>query len=666
MECNRVIHAGLNTYQHEAVHLRDGRFVLAASAGAGKTSVVVLRVEQLIQDGIDPARIGAFTFAKDAATEMVERGRSLGFPQLRIGTLHSLCYEIIRMHGLDWVRANVEVDDRGRIRMIMKIILDREYQDYGLDIGVAGQLIGLAKAACLSMHPALNRKDRAEVIRFFQEVAPQPWLAERYTNLYEAVEKERETRNLIDFDDMLILAYLTLSNSASAADFWSRRFDYVLIDEAQDNSLVQNRVAEVLMRNARSLMLVGDIQQAIFQFRGARPADFVAYANSFELKRLPINYRSTSEICMHATALTYGCLWNVTGATEPRPDAPSDPHSAIAVEYDTPEDEATGIAREIQALLIDGTEPRSIAVLYRVTALLPAIEEALIAARIPYVVWSGAVFYERREIKDLLAYLRVIAMRDSDESQVKRALIVPTRYIGKAYVQAVDDLAHAENIAFLDALNRYVGPKPAPTRRARDFHALMLGLNERSSKGEKPVKILNLLLNSTGYFQHLKREDGTEFADPDSGRAANVHRLLRMAEGFSNLNEFLDYVDQASMTIRAARGTRDANAVRLATIHKFKGLEADHVFSPGWVEGVLPHALNPDQDEELRLAFVCLTRARKRFRCSWSKTILSPTGARKATPSKFIGRARIPIQHVVSFTHSTGAEHANLLHSERP
>lgn len=395
MTCNRPLHNELNEAQHKAVHLKEGNYVIAATAGAGKTKVVTLRIEQLLQDGVDPSRIGAFTFTRDAAQEMQTRGNALGFPkELRIGTLHSLAYEILRTDGEFW-GGKFKVDDQRQIYYQMKNIISREFRDRGMDVKVAASLIGLAKANCFSLHPELGDDHVASIKELFKRAADKPWLAPHYLDLYRKLEIARVTSGLIDYDDMLVLGWLTLLSDDDARTRWANKFDFVLVDEAQDSATVQNAIASMISGACNSLTQCGDVQQSLYAWRGAKPQEFVDFANKFQVVQLPINYRSTVQICNHASLLTRGCKWNVTGETIPHSNAVNDLQSVLAVEFHTPEDEAESIARDIADGIANGEQPKAYSILYRVVALLSTMEDALIKANVPYVVKSGATFYDQ-------------------------------------------------------------------------------------------------------------------------------------------------------------------------------------------------------------------------------------------------------------------------------
>lgn len=640
--CTRTLHKTLNEWQHKAVHLKQGKHLLASCAGSGKTTTVIYRIEQLIHDGVDPSRIGAFTFAKDAAGEMQKRAKALGFPEsLVISTLHSLCYTILTSAG-----NNYAVDDKKQVYYLIKDNISRNFRGIGLDPKIAESIFGLAKSDCLSMHPFTKEMDADAIAALFKKKCDKQWLSIQYLKLFELVEAAKVQRNLIDYEDMLHLAWFTLVNDVVEREKWQARFDYFLIDEAQDSSTVQNAVADILTEHSQNSMRIGDCLQSLYAWRGAKPYEFVDFAKTHELHRLPVNYRSTIQICEAATTLTKDLTWNITGETIPHDGAPNDIASIVAVEYHDPDDEAKSIAMEVKDLIDNGIQPKSIAVLYRVTTLLQPVEQALLERNVPYVVWSGHTFYDRKEIKDIMAYLFVSCLRDPLETHVKRALNAPFRYISKQYIQCAEDVATANKIAFIDALKQYKGPRENVNTNVKYFLSLIHSMNKMYAANKSPRDIIMHMLNETKYLQKLKMEEGEDTADPEGGKATHVHNLLNIASNFKTLTAFLDYASKMEQLLKESRHKRNANAVVLSTIHRSKGIEWDYVYGVGWNQGILPHYRNEDQDEELRIAYVCMTRAAKQFQASWTRKQVSVNGNATGIPSKFIQKSKMPIRRI--------------------
>jgi DNA helicase-2/ATP-dependent DNA helicase PcrA len=638
-----MLWVGLNQYQRDAIVAQQGRFVLAATAGSGKTRVVVLRIDHLIASGVDPARIGAFTFSRDAAAEMNNRAALLGLGNMRIGTLHSLCWEIVQSdHARSFGGPDLELAE-SQLHFYTKNLIAQDYKDRDLDVGEANRIFKLAKAHGLSFHPAQPTIPGEEILAFFKKKLTKHWLAPSYVAVYQQVETFRHASRIVSYDDMLTIAYLYLTHVPLARTAWSERFEYLIVDEAQDSSWVQNAVVDMIVSQCANVMYVGDVQQSIYRWRGANPDDFVSFSKQYHKMVLPVNYRSTQEICRHATLLTHNEAWNVTGPTLAHEGAPSDPESIQAIEYANAQQEATTIADQIKTLVDTGTPARDVAVLYRVTYLMPTVEEALLKAGIPYVVWSGATFYARKEVRDLLAYVRVAAIRDHDGSETRRALLAPFRYIGNKIIAEAEAYASQHNVALLDALGKATMGKGQKQKFAA-FKKTLTKVNEMlCTPNTGPAQILEFVVEDTNYDGYVSSQAGQEGPDPDSGGSANIHKLIDVAGSFKNTIEFLDYIDQTQAALEQSRGKRTADAVVLSSIHKSKGLEWDHVFGIGWNDTILPHMLNPDQGEELRLAYVCMTRARKRFTASYLRTVITPRGAFPGQPSPYIGKAQLPV-----------------------
>lgn len=639
--CTRELHKKLNNFQHEVVHQGAGQFLVSACAGSGKTTTLIDRIEQLILDGANPADIGVFTFAKDAANELQKRLKAIDLKEVTASTLHSLCYSILREDGAH-LGGDFMIDDKSLVFYQTKDFIGRMFRGSGLDVAVADALFGLAKAFCLSAHPINQDQDKEQIIELFKKVGDKPWLADAYYNLFKEVEAWKVYKRLIDYSDQLYLAWLLLVDNADIQDKWADKFKYLLIDEGQDSSTVQNAIGLILSKKHNNIMIVGDALQSLYKWRGANPEEFINFSKKFTTYKLPVNYRSTKEICTAATSLTKDLHWNITGETLAHALAPTNPESLLATEYENPDDEANAIAEEILRLHASGIEYKDTAVLYRLVSLLAPIENALAQRKIPYVVWSGYTFYDRKEVKDVLSYLYTIAMRDPTEHWVKRAINVPFRYISKQFIQTVEDVASANKYSFIDALSAYKSPRENQNTSVRKFVDLLFRMNKMYSERQTPSEILNAMMKETFYLRTLSQEEGSEGPDPDSGKSTHVHQLIKIAQGFKTVDALLDYVSNTEMLLKESRKRRNSNAVVLSTIHRSKGLQWDVVFAPGWNEGLLPHLRNPSQDEELRIAYVCLTRAAKLFRCSWTRNQITQGGARQLPMSKFIERAGLP------------------------
>ena len=520
---------------------------------------------------------------------MTTRAALLGLSNVRIGTLHSLCWEILQTDLSGKFGGPALELAESKLNFFVKDTIEKDFRDQGLDFNEAQTVFRLAKAQGLSFHAEQQVQPTPAILAFFRKNVQKHWLAPSYVAVYRKLELFRAANRLMDYDDMLVLAYLFLLHDPSARLLWAARYEYVIVDEAQDSSAVQNAVVGILSETCKNIMHVGDICQSLYRWRGALPEEFVQHANTYEKLVLPVNYRSTQEVCKHATNLTAGETWNVTGPTLPHKDAQSDPASVVGIQYASPEKEALAIAGKIQKALDAGVPPKEIAILYRVTSLMPTIEEALLHAKIPYVVWSGATFYIRKEVRDLLAYLRVASLQDPDGSELRRALLAPFRYIGNKVIGAAEQYARENGVALLDALGKVELGKGQRTKYAA-FYKTLTTANKMISRGDKPAKILEFVVEDTHYDTFIKEHDGSDTPDPDGGKAANIFKLISIAENFDSTAELLVYINKTTAEMEAMRGKRDANAVVLSTIHKC--VSPDTLVESEW--GLIPIKELPD------------------------------------------------------------------------
>jgi len=618
----------LNDQQQQAVQHRDGPSVVSATAGAGKTATVALRIWHLARTGVRPDRILATTFSRAGASAIAERLRSLGAPtDLRIGTLHSVCLEIQRQDGRQFCEG-FETDAKDKLRYDLKRLVTDKFR--GTNFKDALLFISFAKAAGLW---APEGYDNALVEGLFQ-VARELDLSHQSSQLlkiYKAFEELRIERKLLSFDDMLLGAWRTFCEVPGAKELWQERFDYAIVDEAQDTSRVQYSVVKTLMGKTNNLMIVGDVCQSLYAWRGAAPKEFIEFASQpgCVLYKLPVNYRSPRAITEPASMLVRGRAWNLTGDIVPVHEDPAD---VVAYIYGSPEEEARGLVQDLRTRLLDGAKPGEVFMLFRMNAIAQPLESELVRAGIPYRLLSGTGFYGRREIKDMLAYLHVVALRDRRGYSAKRIVNVPFRYIGKVTISELETLAETQKISFLDTCVAYRG-RPQVRRSLDELLEIVRDLNAMVVANAPAGEVLEELLDRTKYIEWLKRDDADDDAEVD--REANVLELLRLAKYFPTINAFLDYVDATEAALAAARAAGEArpDVVTLMSVYRAKGLEADHVYVAGAVTGIMPHPKNRDPDEERRVMFVALTRARKSctFGCP-QRTLYG----KEALPSPFL------------------------------
>jgi DNA helicase-2/ATP-dependent DNA helicase PcrA len=470
--------------------------------------------------------------------------------------------------------------------------------------------------------------DRAvEIAHEIRAAKPGPQTnVQRMLEAYEIAEDIRRDRLLLTFDDMLFDACELLATDEGVRTRWAGRWDYVLQDEAQDQNLGQLLIGELLAKDHRNYMLVGDPAQTIFTWRGARPEKLLGFESEWGAKKIIMNrnYRCGQEVIDIANRV----LHSMDPATRLDTDMVCElgTHSDIGCHsYTDLDDEGEALALRIRELLADGEyEPRDIAVLYRTNAQSRAPEEALIGERIAYRIIGGVNFYERREVKDLLAYLRLAEGRGSLDD-VKRSINTPFRYLGKAFVEKVTEAAKKARAKARKTGGRVSYPgvvraacdEPGVQQRQRfsandwaDMIEFSYGAIHNETP-ETPTRILEDIVRATRYTEWLTRDEGEE--STENSRVSNVRELIRAATRFPTVTELLDYVDK---TIKASKDQRKAegkapNKVTLTTLHRSKGMEWPVVFVIGANDGILPHARCEDVEEERRLFYVGCTRAKQ-------------------------------------------------------
>lgn len=658
---------GLNPEQTEAVKFGEGPLLLAAVAGAGKTRALVHRIAYLVAErGVDPATILAVTFSKAGADEMNERlNKMLPGSGARVGTFHSVAYEIVRAEipGIeDWT-----VDDRDRFRYCVKDAAGfRELNWKQCDLTLTCNFISFCKA-----HMARPYSEEAAAIAQKYQYQYGAKANPRLLNaVYERADEIRQERQLLTFDDMMLEAAELLQEKEHIRQRWAGRWSWVLQDESQDQNKVQLVLGELLAKDHRNYLLVGDPSQSIYSFRGAIPSMLLSFENRWSATVIQMcrNYRCGQSIIDTAN--------KVLDAMDP--ETRLDMHMVCekgtkgevsCYKYADLDDEAEGIATRIAELLADGVEPRDIALLYRVNAQSRAPEEALISRRIPYMVVGGANFYARKEVKDLLAYLRIAEGRGSLDD-VRRCINAPFRWLGKAFVEKLSSVAKVARAQARRSGKRVHWPSVAretcglsrvqarQREKAEEWADLLVVCADKIASQQispygtetwdagKPVNILEDIILATGYTDWLIRDEGEETTE--NSRVSNVRELVRASRRFPTVKELLDYIDEL---IEASKGARrkgeKPNKVILTTLHRSKGLEWENVFVTGANDYTLPHARCEDIEEERRLFYVGVTRAKERLAVSCVGSIAVGDQVRDVDPSPFIyeaGLVPIPVR----------------------
>jgi DNA helicase II / ATP-dependent DNA helicase PcrA len=632
---------GLNPVQSDAVTHAEGPLLVVAGAGSGKTRVLTHRIAHLIRDrGVSPFAILAITFTNKAADEMKARVAALVGPvaeKMWVSTFHSACVRILRRDAdlLGYPRQFTIYDEADAVRLTGYVI-----RDLGLDT---------KRFPPRSVHAAISaaKNDGVDAETYTQKAGN---LFERKIGQVFAEYQSRLHRaGSMDFDDLLTNALRLLREHPQTLRHYQERFQHILVDEYQDTNRVQNELVLLLAADHRNIAVVGDQDQSIYAFRGADVRNIVEFEDAFPdttVVLLEQNYRSTQTILDAANAVIAHNvsrkpkeLWTDQGAGDP----------IVRYHADDEVDEAQWITREMAHLHDaadlqvpdaadrgrDGGRLRwgDIAVFYRTNAQSRVLEEQLMRVGIPYRVLGGTRFYDRKEIKDAVAYLRAV-VNPVDEVSIKRVLNEPKRGVGATSVGRLDAWATAHGLPFLDALRR-ADDAGVSGKAARGIQAFLQMLDDvAGTVASGPGPLLQALLERSGYLEALEAERTIE----SEGRLENLAELVGAASEVESVDEFLESISLVSDVDDLDEA--DQSSAVLMTLHAAKGLEFPVVFIIGLEDGVFPHLRSltePDQlEEERRLAYVGITRARQRLYLThaWSRTLFG--GTQYNPPSRFL------------------------------
>lgn len=624
---------GLNKEQQQAVQHTEGPLLILAGAGSGKTKVLTVRIAHLLAQGVNPYEILAITFTNKAAKEMKSRVEGLvGDVANRIwlSTFHSFCAKFLRFEIDSFLgyNSNFTIYDTSDSQAVIKVALKAlNLDDKYYPVGAMIAAISDAKNKLL-----FASDFRKQARDFYQQ---------KVADVYEYYERELRKNNALDFDDLLLVAVKLLQSNATVLDKYSHRFRYVMIDEYQDTNHAQYLLAKLLASHWKNIAVVGDADQSIYAWRGAdiqNILDFEKdYPNCTSIK-LEQNYRSTKIILDAANAVIDNNegrpeknLWTdkIEGAKIQHFTAQSE-HEEAAFVGDT-------IAKKHD---IHDVPYGDMAILYRTNAQSRVLEEALIKRALPYTMVGGTKFYDRKEIKDVLAYLRVL-YNPFDDLSLLRIINVPKRSIGATTVAKLQDYAREKGTSLfmtLTQLHLIDSIKGKTKEKLEEFGILIFTLV--SEMEDKTVlDILESILDRTGYLAQLE-----ESTDPqDQARAENIGELLSVAKDFQDTNPsgtVEDFLEQVALVNDVDSFEQEEAKVTLMTLHAAKGLEFPIVFLCGLEEGLFPHSrtlMNPEEiEEERRLAYVGITRAEKELYISnaTTRTVFGRTSS--YLPSRFI------------------------------
>ena len=614
------IYDTLNKEQREAVFCTEGPLLMLAGAGSGKTRSLTHRIAYLIEEkGIAPWNILAITFTNKAAQEMRERVDSLvgyGSEDIWISTFHATCSRILRRHidllGYD---RNFTIYDASDQKSLMKEVL-KEMKIDTKQFPERSVMSEISSAKNEYKSPLDYRNEYGSNYR-----------NQRIADIYECYQKRLKENNALDFDDLLVKMVDLFQANPEVLEHYQDRFRYIMVDEYQDTNTVQFLLVSLLAKKYRNLCVVGDDDQSIYKFRGANIYNILNFEKVFpdaQVIRLEQNYRSTQNILNAAN----GVIANNKGRKEKKLWTENQKGELVHFrQYDTEYEEAEGVVSTINFLSMRGVEYKDMAILYRTNAQSRIFEEKLKQRNIPYAIVRGISFYDRKEIKDLMSYLKVV---DSgmDDLSVKRIINVPKRGIGQTTINRLQEFAIMNQMSFLDAVfNADEIPEVARALAKLHKFADMIE-NFRNYNMEHEIsELLEHILDVTQYRAELEAE-GT---DESISRLEDIEELFNdiayyeEEEENPNLRDFLAEKDMYTLNAGIDNLEEEDNKVLLMTLHNAKGLEFNNVFLGGMEEGVFPGygaMMSGDEseiEEERRLCYVGITRAKERLFLSSAK-----------------------------------------------
>jgi ATP-dependent DNA helicase UvrD/PcrA len=611
----------LNPPQREAVLHGDGPLLILAGAGSGKTRVITCRIAHLIRSrDVDPGNILAVTFTNKAANEMRERlermldmplGRGIGYGGLWISTFHSACVRILRQHidRLGYKRQFVIFDETDRSSLIKACMADlridaERYQPRA----IAARISALKN----------NLTDSEQ----FSKTSAQFGFDEAVSRVYSVFEEKLRESGGLDFDDLLMLTVRLFERHQDVLGYYQSLFHHILIDEYQDTNRAQYRLVRLLTTQRENLCVVGDDDQSIYKFRGADISNILNFEKDYpeaKVIKLEQNYRSTENILGAAGAVVARNLGRKPKELWTRKRGGD---KILCYKAADEKDEARFICRSIQQEVDQGRSLRELAVLYRTNAQSRALEDALRNRGIPYRIFGGLRFYDRKEIKDIIAYLRVL-QNPSDIVSLRRIINVPVRGIGDTTIEKLETAAAQAGVSLYQAAmdTDRADMTNSTKRKLREFTGMM----ERMRTDLLTSSITDLVrrvIHESGYGAALEQDKNVE----SRIRIENLNELMTATEDFQEQNldaslaAFLDQValitdSEQQIAAEGRRGSTDT--VTLMTLHNAKGLEFSVVFMAGMEEGLFPHSRSAESEEELeeerRLCYVGITRAKERL-----------------------------------------------------
>jgi len=629
----------LNPEQYRAVTTLEGPLLILAGAGSGKTRVLTRRIAHMIHTGLDPANLLAVTFTNKAAAEMKERVAELigdAGKKVWVSTFHSSCCRILRkdIEALGYTRRFAIYDDDDQLRILKDLVHAYGYDKTKVDPRAIRGQIDHYKNRMLNVEQVLQQM-RSHV-------------NDPLIRIWRDYEEALQASDALDFNDLIGTTVRLFREHPDVLARWSGKFQYVMVDEYQDTNQGQYELLQLLSSAHRNLAVVGDDDQSIYGFRGADISNILNFEKDYPeatVVRLEQNYRSSGNILQLANAV----VAENTGRLEKKlwTEAPKGPRVQL-FRVQTPRDEAQRVARTILQLRRSGHKWAEFAIIYRTNAISRLFEQALRTVKIPHRIVGGRKFYERREIRDVLAFLRLL-VNPANDAAFLRIVNVPPRGIGAKTLAKLREEASNRGLPLLRTARAQAGGSSKASQGFSNFVRLIDELAE-AAREQPPQELVQRLLEQSGYRAMLQadRTAADQISHDARSRLANLDELVVDAGTFeappdalSNLDRLTYWLDRIALSADSDDIPEDGE-VTLMTVHSAKGLEYPILFVVQMNEGIFPHSRSEDTgiDEERRLAYVAFTRAMKRLHVSWTHQRVRMAQGRQhiseAKPSRFL------------------------------
>jgi len=630
---------GLNREQQEAVKIKDGPALILAGAGSGKTRVLTRRIAYLVSLGVSPSDILAITFTNKAAGEMKDRVAELldtDISRMWVSTFHSACHRILRrdIDKLGYNRSFAIADTTDQKALVKRCLDEFNLDDKKYTPAMVSGKISNIKNSLQSPEEYAKRAG--------------DFFSVRMVDIYYAYQKKLKENNAVDFDDLLLLTVQLFREHPDVLKYYQEKFKYIMVDEYQDTNHVQYVLIKLLSARYENLFVVGDSDQSIFGWRGADLTNILNFEEDFPeavVVKLERNYRSTGNILSAA----HQVISNNVYRKEKKLWTEEGPGEKISlVRLNTGEEEARFLAEEIGRLRRDGYAYGDVAVLYRTHAQSRALEDALMSRGIPYGLVGGVKFYERKEIKDILAYLNLI-INPENMISFQRVINVPARGIGERSIARLEIFAKRHNLSAFAALGHVDEIDGLTAKQKQGMKSFYELIRSWQALDEGLFVLVQRVMEESGYLAYLQEQANREAAD----RLENLQEFLSVVREYlesGQVDDLETFLAEISLTTDLDTWSAEESKVTLMTLHSAKGLEFPVVFLTGMEEGTFPHSRSLENDNELeeerRLCYVGITRAEKKLYLSYVDTRKVYGVDQMRLPSRFLDE--LPEEVIVS------------------